>query len=178
MPHWETAEGVSGASPLIGVLRWPEEASMLEALRATGSPRLIVVAPGASAPELSECDEDWIRLPSSDEDMRNRLRTLAARASRHPAAPELKGDGRLSFRGHWVVLGEVEEALAIALASRMGEVVRSDELAAVADPPLSGGALRVQVMRLRESLSGLDLELRTVRGRGYLMEVAAASGPR
>lgn len=154
----------------VAILRWPEEAATVTRLRAAGTPRLLVVAPDVPAPETVECDEDWIRLPATDDDLRVRMQNLAARSSRHAVAPVAKGDGRITFRGEWVGLGETEEAVARTLADRFGEVVDGDTLAASVDPPLTGNAVRIQIMRLRERLKPLGLGLRTVRNRGYVLE--------
>ncbi|MGH2718871.1 MAG: helix-turn-helix domain-containing protein, partial [Actinomycetota bacterium] len=48
------------------VVRWPEEAGSIPRLRLLGRPRLLLVAPHAGAPDIVDCDEDWIRLPAED----------------------------------------------------------------------------------------------------------------
>jgi DNA-binding response OmpR family regulator len=161
----------------VAVLHWPEDAAMLEELRASGTPRLIVVAPEATAPALVGCDEDWIRLPASDDDVRNRMESIGTRSAHHATAPQVNGDGRISFRGRWVALSNTEEALARALAARVGEVVPAVELGACIEPPLSGNAVRIQVMRLRQRLGELGLEVRTVRNRGYVLEPTREAAP-
>jgi DNA-binding response OmpR family regulator len=165
----------SDIASYVALLRWPEEAAVLEQLRAAGTPRLLVVAPDASAPLTLECDEDWIRLPASDDDMRMRMSAVAARSSRHVSAPIIKGDGRITFRGRWVALGGTEEAVVHTLAAHFGEVVPGRSLASCVDPPLSGNAVRIQIMRLRARLKPLGLELRTVRSHGYVLEAARAT---
>ena len=62
----------SGASDVV-IVRWPEEAATLDRLRTLGQPRLLLVAPNAAAPATDDCDEDWIRLPAEDADMRGTL---------------------------------------------------------------------------------------------------------
>ena len=88
----------------------------MEQLRAEGTPRLLLVAPDASAPDVTACDEDWIRMPADDADVRARASTLASRAARHSPRPEVNGDGRIKFRGRWAPLSQTEEPLARALA--------------------------------------------------------------
>lgn len=156
----------------VAILRWPEEAAGLDRLRAAGTPRLLVVPADVDPPIATECDEDWIRLPASDEDLRSRMQGLAARGLKHSAAPELKGDGRLLFRGRWVSMGETEEAVAGLLVAQYGEVVKARQLAGATQPALSANALRAHIMRLRARLKPLGLSLRTVRGHGYLLEPA------
>ena len=164
----------SSSSPssgqFVALLRWPEEAAKVGELRAAGTPRLLAVAPDAPPPEADDCDEDWIRLPATDDDVSARLRAVAARAARHATAPTVKGDGRISFRGRWEPLGDTEEAVAGALVARFGEVVDAATLARAVDPPLTGNAVRIHIMRLRSRVRGLGLEVRTVRSHGYVLE--------
>ena len=147
---------------------------MVEELRAAGTPRLLAVAPDAPPPVADDCDEDWIRLPASDDDVTARLRAVAARSARHATAPTVKGDGRISFRGRWEPLSDTEEAVAGALVARFGEVVDTGTLARTVDPPLTGNAVRIQIMRLRSRVRGLGLEVRTVRSHGYVLEASRA----
>jgi DNA-binding response OmpR family regulator len=152
----------------VAIVRWPEEAASLERLRASGTPRLLLVAPGAMAPPGTGCDEDWIRLPAPDDDLRARASALAARASRHSPRPELKGDGRIALQGRWVSLSQTEEEMARLLSDRFGEVVDGETLAAAQS--LTGNAVRVHITRLRKRIQPLGLVVRTVRGRGYVLE--------
>ena len=170
---------VTPASPLDGavrLVRWPEERELLEHLRAEGTPRLLLVRPPAPAPELIECEEDWVRLPADDGDVRARVLALAARSSRHRPGPQVGGDGRLRYGAHWIALSPIEHRLAQALAERFGEVVKGERLAKAAwpDEGTNEGALRVHLTRLRRRLRPLGLEVQNVRGRGYLMEHAPA----
>src|SRR5213076_1543790 len=151
----------TSSGPFVSLMRWPEEAATVEELRAAGTPRLLVVAPDAPPPEADDCDEDWIRLPASDDDVSARLRSVAARSARHSSAPTVKGDGRISFRGRWEPLSGHEEAMAGALVDRFGEVVDADTLGRTIDPPLTGNAVRIHIMRLRPRVAALGLEGRT-----------------
>ena len=172
------SEGVAGpASPSEGavrLVRWPEEGELLERLRAEGTPRLLLVRPPAPAPEVMECEEDWVRLPADDGDVRARVLALAARSSRHRPGPQVGGDGRLRYGTQWIALSPIEHRLAEVLAARFGEVVSSELLAHAAwpDEGINEGALRVHLTRLRRRLRSLGLEVQNVRGRGYLMEYA------
>jgi DNA-binding response OmpR family regulator len=162
--------GFATHDAVVALVRWPEDAGNIEQLRAAGTPRLLVVARDEPAPESTLCDEDWIRLPASDADMRARMHNLAARAGRHLVAPVVKGDGRIVFRGSWTALGPTEQAMARALASRFGDVVTTDTLAHAVDPHLTATGVRVQIMRLRNRVAPLGLELRTVRNHGYVLQ--------
>lgn len=156
----------------VAILRWPEEAGSLERLRAAGAPRLLLVAPEASAPETSACEEDWIRMPADDADVRARAATVARRATRHSPGPEVSGDGRIKFRDRWAPLSQTEEPLARALAENFGEVLDRGvvEKAAWGDRRPSANTVRVHITRLRRRIRPLGLVVRTVHGRGYVME--------
>lgn len=165
----EPASDPNGDRPHVAILRWPDQAELIQRLRAAGTPRLLVVPPDLPAPEVVDCDEDWIRMPASDNDMRVRMAGLAVRATRHSPAPIVKGDGRIVFRERWVALAETEEAVVRVLADKFGDVVDADTLAGSVEPRLTGNAVRIQIMRLRARLRPLGLELRTVRNHGYVL---------
>ena len=161
--------GIDANPPLsVTILRWPEEAGSVDRLRAAGTPRLLLVGPDAPAPVGTDCAEDWVRLPAADSDVRVRTLALAARAARHNPFPEVKGDGRLAFRDRWVAISQTEESIVRELARQFGEVVDGRTLAGGLG--LSDNAVRVQVMRLRKRIRPLGLVVRTVRGRGYVLE--------
>jgi hypothetical protein len=161
------------------LLRWPEEETRLERLRAAGAPRLLLVGEELGPPESVDPLEDWIRLPAAEDDLRARVATLAARAGRALAAPTVDGDGLLRYRSRWVTLSPVERALAAALVDRFGAVVGRDTLVRRAWPGGSPtrNALDVHMLRLRRRIAGLGLEVRTVRARGYLLQAAEGDAP-
>ena len=61
------------------LVRWPEEWEHIERLRASGTPRLLLVGTEAAAPKPFDALEDWIRLPAVESDVR--------RASQHAGRP-------------------------------------------------------------------------------------------
>jgi len=158
----------------VHLVRWPEERELLERLRAEGAPRLLLVRPPAPPPEVLECEEDWVRLPADDGDVRARVLALAARSSRHRARPQVGADGRLRHGVRWIALSPIELRLAGAFVDSFGEVVGSEVLASAAWPgeAINERALRGHLTRLRRRLRPLGLELQNIRGRGYVMEHA------
>ena len=72
----------------------------------------------------------------------------------------------------------MEQALAAALLDRFGAVVARDTLAVRAWPEglPTRNALDVHVLRLRRRIAPLELEIRTVRARGYLLQAANTNG--
>jgi DNA-binding response OmpR family regulator len=120
----------------------------------------------------------WIRVPAGDVDLNARVEGLRRRVeSRVSPSPELDDDGVLRLDGQWVSLPPVEARLMAALLDRYGAVVSRDALARAGWPTGSPGrnALDVHMLRLRRRLGPLELAIRTVRSRGYLLERASAA---
>ncbi len=154
------------------LVRWPLEADRRERLETLQTPRLLLVEHG-EPPLAADCLEDWVQVPASEAEVRSRVAAVAARARAHIlAAPELDPDGVLRFGDRWVSLPPVETRLTTALLERFGAVVSRDTLARAGWPEGSPGrnALDVHVLRLRRRLAPVNLAIRTVRSRGYLLE--------
>lgn len=165
----------------VALLRWPLEAVRREELQHEGRPRLLLVEGDVAPPAVADELEDWIRLPAEDVDVQARVAVLAGRVQRSDPRPELDDDGLLRFGGRWVSLPPVEARLMGALLGRYRAVVSRDALARAGWPQGSPGrnALDVHMLRLRRRVAGLELAIRTVRSRGYLLErsaTEAASG--
>ncbi|MBV8982725.1 MAG: winged helix-turn-helix domain-containing protein [Acidimicrobiia bacterium] len=156
----------------VRLVRWPEETALLERLRSDGTPRLLLVPGATPAPETVGCEEDWVRLPAGDADVRARVLALVARSSRHRAGPKIGADGRLRYGTGWIALSPIEHRLARLLSQHFGEVVPSRALSTAAWPGegMNEGALRVHLTRLRRRLRPAGLDVQNVRGRGYLLE--------
>lgn len=155
------------------LVRWPLEEDRRPALAATQSPRLLLVDAGVSPPGVSDCLEDWIRVPAPEDEVRARVASLALRAAAHRCArPVLDHDGVLRAGSAWVSLPPVESRLTAALVERFGAVVSRDALARAGWPAGAPGrnALDVHMLRLRRRLAPVSLAIRTVRSRGYLLE--------
>ena len=160
--------------PDVVLVRWPEERASVERLRGAGAARLLLLATGTPPPESEDCNEDWIRLPVDEADLRARLAAVGARATRHAGRPIALDDGRLSFRGRWVALSPIRHRLAVVLVGELGAVVGLNQLSRAAWPsrPGSATALRVHVLRLRREIAPLGLEIRTVPSWGYVLQAA------
>lgn len=171
-----TASLRSGAVDVV-LLRWPVEQARRDEARQAGRPRLLLVENGAPAPLPTDELEDWIRIPAADADLRARVLGLRQRAaSRAAPEPALDDDGVLRLGDRWVALPPVEARLTSALIDRFGAVVARSSLAKAGWPDGAPGrnALDVHVLRLRRRLTPLGLAIRTVRSRGYLLELAVA----
>jgi len=159
--------------PAVALIRWPEEVALLPQLRAQKRARLLLVDLESEPPLVTDPLEDWVRTPVEERDLQARVATLAGRAGRG-AAPVVDGRGRLCFRDHWVALSPIEYNLARVLIERFGEVVEDTELYSQAwgEHPAGPGALRVHLTRLRRRLADMGLEIRAVRGQGYVLQHA------
>jgi DNA-binding response OmpR family regulator len=155
----------------VAVLRWPDEEARRLELRRHRRARLLLVATGAPAPVVTDCLEDWVRLPADGADLRARLDGLALRAG-HRRDPWLDGDGLLRAGERWVALPPIEARLAATLLARLGAVVSREALLRAGWP--DGGpnrnVLDVHILRLRRRVAQVGLSVRTVRSRGYLLE--------
>ena len=161
-------------SPVV-MVRWPDDDGALEQLRLRAVPRLLLVADGEPPPPDADPLQDWIRMPASDTDLHARVRSLELRAGETPGRPVLPGDGRLSYRGAWVVVSPIAERLLSELVANFESVVAVDDLQRAGWPSGDGsaGAFRIHVVRIRQLLEPIGLEVRTVRDRGYVLQPQA-----
>lgn len=158
------------------MVRWPGEPHRRAAAAASRSPRLLLVEPGSLPPEDDDCLEDWVYAPAGEVEVRLRTTTLLRRASRHQDGPSLDVDGLLRTGGGWVSLPPVEARLTAAFLERFGAVVSRECLSRAGWPDGAPGrnALDVHVLRLRRRVRPVGLVIRTVRSRGYLMELESS----
>ena len=158
----------------VALVQWPTEAGRLESLRADAVPRLLLVDNDASPPEPDDCLEDWVRVPASEAEVHSRLAALSRRARAHqPDRPWLDGDGVVRLGDTWVALPPVEARLTSALLDRLDAVVGREALGKAGWPEGAPGrnALDVHILRMRRRLAPVGLVIRTVRSRGYLLEL-------
>jgi DNA-binding response OmpR family regulator len=161
----------------VSLVPWPRETDLRDRLANEGRPRLLLVEPGASAPVVVDPLEDWVQVPATDAEVRTRMATLRVRsAGPNVSLPVLDDNGVLRHRGDWTSLPPVEARIARVLLDRLGAVVSRDALARAGWPEGAPGrnALDVHVLRLRRRLTPVGLAIRTVRSRGYLLEVVSA----
>jgi DNA-binding response OmpR family regulator len=130
--------------------------------------------------------EDWARLPSSDADIAARIESLRRRSMlmAQPApfaspAPYLDNSGLLHHGAAWVSLSPLEIRLAGVFLARLGAVVTRQALTEAGWPERAGhradprrNALDAHILRLRHRLPSVGLTIKTVRSRGYVLEVS------
>jgi len=159
----------------VALVPWPNQEERRAVLSWDRRPRLLLVAPGVPAPVVTDPLEDWVRLPVEDADVQARMATLLARTETTGVArPLLDDDGVLRFNGGLVPLPPLEARLAGVLLERYAAVVSREGLARAGWPDGAPGrnALDVHMVRLRRRILGLGLTIRTVRGRGYLLDAS------
>jgi len=126
----------------------------------------------ADPPEAGDVLQDWVRLPGDERDVMARLSGLRRRAADLDPRPTIDSHGRLLFHRQWVQLSPIHERLArCLLGAREGVVTEKDLLDngwPGGDP--SSNALRVHLHRLRRLILPLGLEIRGVRGEGWVMQ--------
>ncbi len=162
----------------VAIVRWPVEATERDRLQSEALPRLLLVEQGTPPPEPIDGDvlEDWVRLPADDLEIEHRVRGLRARLRVTSVEhPHIDADGILRTRDGWAALPPVEARLVGAMLRRPGAVVSRLALAKAGWPEGAPGrnALDVHVLRLRRRIEPLGLVIRTVRARGYLLDLGA-----
>ena len=162
-------------------MHWPEQRDEIPRLAEQRVPRLLLVAPSADPPEAGGVLQDWVRLPGDERDVRARLSGLRQRADQD-SAPRVDVHGRLVFRRAWVQLSPIHERLIRRLLCTPEAVVAEQDLLSEGWPGgnPSSNALRVHLHRVRRYIAPLGLEIRAVRGEGWVLQrrspPVAASG--
>lgn len=158
----------------VRLVRYPAEADRLAEYRRSGVPRLLVVEAGASPPISADACEDWVRAVVSREDLRVRIAALRARRNRL-RVPQVDPTGVLRVGGRAVALSPTETALLDELTANLGGLTAKEDLADRL-PQCAGlarrNALHLHITRIRRRIEPLGLSIRTVRGRGYVLEPA------
>ena len=158
----------------ITLVKLPGDRARLDSLRRAGDPRLILVEADCDPPITTEPFEDWIRIPADERDVIARQEGLRSRiVLPHNDLPVLDEAGLLRFAGKWVSIPPMEVRLLTKLIDGFGTVVLRDELADATWPEGAKGrnALDVHMLRLRRRVAQVGLAIRTVRARGYLLEI-------
>jgi DNA-binding winged helix-turn-helix (wHTH) protein len=112
--------------------------------------------------------------PKNAEELRNLVERVAPQSPVDAPAPRIDPDGILRFRGHLVALSPTEERLARALVDAPGSVVSRSQLLSDTwkGKAVRIASLRTGVTRLRRRIAPLGLTVRSVRGRGYVVETS------
>src|SRR5262249_55667543 len=137
--------------------------------------RLLVVEGGVPAPICSDLREDWVRAPITDADLRARVATLSAKANSN-RLPQIDPYGILRFADRSTSVSPTETELMECLIRQFEALVPREELHDCLPERASEcgrNALDLHIMRLRRRIRPLGLSIQTIRGRGYMLQVAA-----
>jgi hypothetical protein len=165
----------------VKLVRWPTESALRDRYRSGGVMRLLVVEAGVCPPVCTDAREDWVRAPIRQDDLQARIAALRARfeVDRRPAVDP---HGVVRYGGRSATLSPTGTDLLERLARDFGELVDRNELLRHClpdrDHDVSRNALDLHIMRVRRRIRPLGLAIRTVWGRGYLLEQAVASAAR
>jgi len=153
-------------------VRWPAESDIREQCKVRQHLCLLIVEHGAPPPDHLGLYEDWVRPPIVPEDLRARVRQLAARAVLNEK-PLLDPAGILYFRDASVTLSLTQCEILAPLISRYCQLVYRTELRDILEQSgasSSSNAIDLHVMRLRRRLQLVGLAVRNVWGRGFVVE--------
>ncbi len=168
---------MGGRNSDVVFVRWPAQADLRTRCRQEGMPRLLVVEAGAQPPISNDPVEDWVRPPVSRDDLEARVAVLQNRFDSN-RVPTIDSTGTLSFGHHSLTLSTTQTELMRLLIDRFGDVVHRTEFVqcfALRTLTLNRNALDLHIMRLRRRLLPIELSIRTVWGRGYMLENAVAA---
>ncbi|MEU0934433.1 MULTISPECIES: helix-turn-helix domain-containing protein [unclassified Embleya] len=159
-------------SKSVKLVRWPIEASTRDDCKKAGIPCLLVVEAGNRAPICVDPSEDWIRTPAPREDVEARIQALTQRAH-GLIIPAVDSTGVLYFGTDSVAISSTQAGLMEQFVAHYGEVVYRAELEEQLielTGKITRNALDLQIMRLRRRIASVRLSIRTIWGRGYILE--------
>jgi hypothetical protein len=148
------------------LVRWPEDGDDGTRLASSGVAVLYLIDGDDAPPIPTTCLEDWIRIPGDERDLRARVTALEFRSLAHLGPPSVDDDGRLHYLGKTVALPADEADLARLLTSRFGELVPDDDF----EDTFGERTLRTRMTDLRARLRELELSVRRIRRRGYILQ--------
>ncbi len=154
------------------ILHWPAERARFDELAGDERPRLLLVAPGAAPPETWDGRTDWIRMPADEVDVWTRVAMLQRRAE--PRPDPVIDEFDVLWRGSaWLGLSAIDARLMRLLLETPGRVVSRRRLANAGWPDglPSERMVDAYVKRLRPRIEPLGLAIRTIRSRGYFLEL-------
>lgn len=159
----------------VRLLRWPVQRELREEYKKRGVPRILVIEAGLEAPVCDDIYEDWVRAPVAAPDLKVRVDALIRRYHRN-RSPHLDENGVLWFASRSVTLSPKQAELLMLLVSHFGQVVPREALRFQLgrdEGSMTRNALDLHMMRIRPRIQALGLTLRTVWGRGYVLDAEA-----
>lgn len=173
-PWWSTGVGQLADRMGVELVAWPDDEARRQHLARAAVPRLLLVAEHAQPPSPVGIDEDWVRLPADERDLRVRLERLARIVGHlHHDRPVIDGGNVVHYGGAAVTVSAAQAALVGVLLAQPGRLVGRAQLESAVWPDGTPGpkALDGLVFRLRRRLAGLGLAVRSGHGRGFALDV-------
>ncbi|WP_020666978.1 winged helix-turn-helix domain-containing protein [Amycolatopsis nigrescens] len=131
----------------------------------------------ALPPQCGDLYEDWVRAPISRADLDARLTALRARVDEHKV-PQLDDRGVLQFGAQSITISATQTELLELFVTQFGKVVAREalrtRLSEANQSSPTRNSLDLHIMRLRRRILPLNLSIRTVWGRGYVLECCGA----
>lgn len=161
----------------VALLRWPEEASVRQAMAALGRPRLLLVEPGSLPPESLDGLEDWLRWPPDPAELLLRAQHLGQRSTPvddHPLV--LDDDGVLHRGDRWVAVSDTQLPVLHLLLDNVDRVVPFEALSDAYQSAGGSGhpaSVRTSLARISRRVRPLGVEVVSIRRRGMVLR----SGP-
>lgn len=161
-------------------LRWPAEAEGRAEAKSRGQARLLLVESGVPAPICPDPLEDWVRIedPTVDRSARRQALVEIVRSQTDQIEQILDEvvvdeDDLVHVGDRWASLPHIEAELVRVLLHRRGAVVGREVLLRAGWPEGSPkrNDLDVHISRLRRRLAAVGLVIRTVRSRGYVLNL-------
>lgn len=154
--------------------------------RGDGSPVLVLTARDTTGDRVTGLDagaDDYMVKPFAMEELEARMRALLRRRVNKDNYKVQVGSlefdmgaRRVYLNGKETTLPRKELALLECLIDRAGRLVSKDEIADHlygVGSESEGRVVEIYVSRLRKHLSNTDVEIRTARGLGYMLEVCS-----
>jgi DNA-binding response OmpR family regulator len=160
----------------VAVLRWPDDEHLRPKLEQEGHPRVLIVAALRPAPEIDSELEDWMREPIDLQELQTRADTLRIRAHQRSLLPRLDDHGLVRVGTRWVAIPDAQLPVVALLLARIGRLVELEQIVEVYTGHGNSGhrtAISAVMNRLTTRLREVGLDLHVVRGRGYVLDVAA-----
>lgn len=164
----------------VKLVRWPAESARRDRYRMLGVPRLLVVEGRVRPPVCPDVREDWVRAPITQDDLQARIAAVRARSEVH-RRPQVDPNGVLRYYGRSITVSPTATDLLERLVREFEVLVSRDELRECLpdrDGEASRNALDLHIMRVRKRIQPIGLAIRTVWGRGYLLEPSGTGAVR
>ena len=179
---------VSAVLFVVDALKWtPDDELVLDKLRAAQVPVLLLTARDSLDDRVAGLQagaDDYVTKPFDFPELLARLQALLRRSQRRLGVASQvgrlaldEGARRATVAGEPIELSGREWTLLSLLVQQQGKVVTKEQIhAAWSDEAEVGGgnAIEVYVHRLRRKTDGAGVNIRTVRGIGYLLEAEAS----